>query len=114
MLANGVPYLLGNERFKGSHSMSAYHSTELCFLSTVYIDLMIKKRPLDLFFNPLPNGFKNRVLHVSPDMLPKGSIEITACEIDGIDYTNFDAKELSVTLPESHDRIKVKVTVTPN
>lgn len=114
VLANGVPYLLGNERFKGSHSMSAYHSTELCFLSTVYIDLMIKKRPLDLFFNPLPNGFKNRVLHVSPDMLPKGSIEITACEIDGIDYVNFDAKELSVTLPESHDRIKVKVTVTPN
>jgi len=31
VLANGLPYLLGNERLKGSHSMSAYHSTELCF-----------------------------------------------------------------------------------
>ena len=32
--------------------MSAYHSTELCFLSTVYIDLMIK-RGLDLYFKPM-------------------------------------------------------------
>jgi mannose/cellobiose epimerase-like protein (N-acyl-D-glucosamine 2-epimerase family) len=113
VLANGVPYLLGTERFKGSHSMSAYHSTELCFLSTVYIDLMIKKRPLDLFFKPLPNGFKDRILYVSPDMLPKGSIEITACQINGVEYTNYDAKGLSVTLPESDERLRVKVTVTP-
>ncbi|MFM7313510.1 MAG: AGE family epimerase/isomerase, partial [Cyanobium sp.] len=53
VLANGVPYLLGTERFKGSHSMSAYHSTELCFLSTVYLDLMVMKRPLNLYFKPL-------------------------------------------------------------
>src|SRR6195256_3236877 len=32
VLANGMPYLLGTERFKGSHSMSGYHSTELCYL----------------------------------------------------------------------------------
>src|SRR6266568_6963021 len=35
VLADGVPYLLGNERFKGSHSMSGYHSTELCYLASV-------------------------------------------------------------------------------
>ena len=78
VLANGVPYLMGTERYKGSHSMSAYHSTELCFLSTVYIDLMVKKRPLDLYFKPLPNGFKNRQLRVEPDILPKGSIKLSA------------------------------------
>ena len=111
VLANGVPYLMGTERYKGSHSMSAYHSTELCFLSTVYIDLMIKKRPLDLFFKPLPNGFKNRELRVEPDILPKGSIKITKCEIDGQDYKNFDAEALTVKLPESDKRLKVKVTV---
>ncbi|HAN82167.1 MAG TPA: N-acyl-D-glucosamine 2-epimerase, partial [Verrucomicrobiales bacterium] len=111
VLANGVPYLMGTERYKGSHSMSAYHSTELCFLSTVYIDLMIKKRPLDLFFKPLPNGFKNRELRVEPDILPKGSIKITKCEIDGQDYKNFDAEGLTVKLPESDKRLKVKVTV---
>ena len=33
VLANGLPYLLGNERLKGSHSMSGYHSIELCYLA---------------------------------------------------------------------------------
>jgi hypothetical protein len=102
---------MGTERYKGSHSMSAYHSTELCFLSTVYIDLMIKKRPLDLFFKPLPNGFKDRTLRVEPDILPKGSINIIGCEIDGKKYDNFDANALTVQLPESDTRLKVKVTV---
>lgn len=113
VLANGVPYLLGTERFKGSHSMSAYHSTELCFLSTVYIDLMISKRPLDLYFKPMPNGFQDRQLHVSPDMLPHGSVTITGCEIDGVEHTDYDAKKLVVTLPSSNDRLRVKVTLTP-
>lgn len=114
VLANGIPFLVGTERFKGSHSMSAYHSTELCFLSTVYIDLMIKKRPLDLFFKPMPGGFKDRVLRVEPDILPKGSLRITKCEIDGVDYTDYDAECLTVNLPHSESRLKVKVTVTPN
>jgi hypothetical protein len=114
VLANGVPYLMGTERFKGSHSMSAYHSTELCFLSTVYIDLMIKKRPLDLFFKPLPNGFADRVLRVAPDMLPPGSVTITACSIDDQPYDNYDAKAISVQLPDSNHRLRVKVTLTPN
>jgi len=30
VLANGLPYLMGTERQKGSHSMSGYHSFELC------------------------------------------------------------------------------------
>ncbi|MBM5806648.1 MAG: N-acyl-D-glucosamine 2-epimerase [Cyanobacteria bacterium M_surface_10_m2_179] len=113
VLANGVPYLVGTERFKGSHSMSAYHSTELCFLSTVYIDLMIKKRPLDLHFKPLPNGFKDRVLRVEPDILPKGSLVISKCEIEGEAYTDFNAELLTVNLPESEHRLHVKVTVSP-
>ena len=114
VLANGIPFIVGTERFKGSHSMSAYHSTELCFLSTVYIDLMIKKRPLDLFFKPMPGGFKDNILRVEPDILPKGSLKITACEIDGNPYDNFDAEALTVKLPQSEHRLKVKVTVTPN
>jgi hypothetical protein len=114
VLANGIPFLVGTERFKGSHSMSAYHSTELCFLSTVYIDLMIKKRPLDLFFKPMPGGFKDGILRVEPDILPKGSLKITNCEIDGKPYTDFDAEALTVKLPHSENRLQVKVTVTPN
>lgn len=114
VLANGVPYLMGTERFKGSHSMSAYHSTELCFLATVYSDLMIQKRPLDLYFKPFANGFQERILRVSPDMLPKGSVRITACTIDGAPYQNFNAEGLYVQLPDSNQRLNVKVTLTPN
>jgi hypothetical protein len=75
---------------------------------------MIKKRPLDLYFKPLPNGFVNRILHVSPDMLPPGSVRITACTIDGQPYTNYDSAGLSVQLPDSASRLQVKVTLTPN
>ena len=114
VLANGLPYLMGTERFKGSHSMSAYHSTELCFLSTVYKDLMIEKRPLDLFFKPMPEGFHDRILRVAPDMLPRGSVKISSCFIGGDAYDNYDADKLFVTLPDSDHRLQVKVTLTPN
>ncbi|MFM7267397.1 MAG: AGE family epimerase/isomerase [Cyanobium sp.] len=113
VLANGVPYLLGTERFKGSHSMSAYHSTELCFLSTVYIDLMVEKRPLDLFFKPYPNGFVDRKLYVSPDILPPNSVRITACSINDQPYADFDAEGLFVNLPSAEEAVRVKVTLTP-
>ena len=93
--------------------MSAYHSTELCFLSATYIELMIKRRPLDLYFSPVPGGFKDRVLRVAPDMLPPGTVRLTNCWIDGSQYQNFDAEKLHVHLPESENRLKVKVTLTP-
>ena len=72
VLANGLPYLLGNEWLKGSHSMSAYHSTELCYLSAVYINLLINKQPMTLYFKPRPDGFPGRILRVAPDILPEG------------------------------------------
>jgi hypothetical protein len=74
---------------------------------------MIKKRPLDLHFKPLPNGFKDRVLRVEPDILPKGSLVISKCEIDGKEYNDFDADSLTVRLPQSDQRLHVKVTVSP-
>lgn len=70
VLASGLPYLLGTERFKGSHSMSMYHSSELCFLSAVYNNLLINGKHLDLHFKPDPDGFADRTLRVSPDLLP--------------------------------------------
>ncbi|EXI90610.1 MAG: Cellobiose 2-epimerase [Candidatus Accumulibacter regalis] len=113
VLANGLPYLLGNERLKGSHSMSAYHSTELCYLSATYINLLIKKEPMCLYFKPRPDGFPGRVLRVAPDILPKGSVRLTAVEVDGRPYAAFDADALSVQLPDSRQDVRVKVTLTP-
>jgi mannose/cellobiose epimerase-like protein (N-acyl-D-glucosamine 2-epimerase family) len=112
-LANGLPYLLGNERLKGSHSMSGYHSMELCYLSAVYTNLMITGQPMDFYFKPYPQGFKDRTLRVAPDLLPQGSIRIASVEIDGKPYTDFDAAGLTVRLPETTERVKVKVTIAP-
>jgi len=104
---------MGTERFKGSHSMSAYHSTELCFLSTVYIDLLVEKRPLDLYFKPYPDAFADRKLYVSPDILPPNSVRITACTIDDQPYSDFDSDGLFVNLPTTDAAVRVKVTLTP-
>lgn len=113
VLANGVPYLQGTERFKGSHSMSGYHSFELAYLAQVYTNLLITKMPLDLHFKPQPNGFKNDILRVSPDILPPGRIYISDVWVDGEPYADFDAEALTVNLPQRDKAVKVKVRVTP-
>lgn len=113
VLANGIPYLMGTERFKGSHSMSFYHSSELCYLAQVYTNLLITRQPLDLYFKPLPGGFKDNILRVSPDILPPGSIRIAEVSIDELPYTNFDAKALTVTLPDVKRQVRVKVRIEP-
>ena len=112
-LANGLPYLLGNERLKGSHSMSGYHSMELCYLAAVYQNLLISKKPMDFYFKPYPKSFKDGILHVEPDILPPGSICIESVEIDGKPYTDFDSAALTVKLPETEERVKIKVRIVP-
>jgi hypothetical protein len=104
---------MGNERFKGSHSMSGYHSTELCYLSAVYINLLITKQPMNFYFKPLAKNFKDGILRVSPDILPPGSIKITEVLIDDAPYTNYDATNLTVKLPETDKQVRVRVTLTP-
>lgn len=114
VLANGIPYLMGTERFKGSHSMSGYHSFELCYLAQVYTNLLITKHPLDLHFNPMPDGFPRRILRVAPDILPKNSIRIGEVWLDEKPYSNFEADTLAVKLPETKERVRVKVRIVPS
>jgi mannose/cellobiose epimerase-like protein (N-acyl-D-glucosamine 2-epimerase family) len=110
VLANGIPYLMGNERLKGSHSLAGYHSFELCYLAATYSNLLLTKEPLDLYFKPMPNALPDNLLRVSPDILPQGSIEIARVWIDGERWEQFDAKALTVTLPGNLDhRPKVRV-----
>ncbi|VEP12880.1 N-acyl-D-glucosamine 2-epimerase [Hyella patelloides LEGE 07179] len=114
VLANGIPYLSGgNERGKGSHSMSGYHSFELAYLATVYTNLLITKKPMDLYFKPKPNGFKDNILRVQPDILPPGSIQIGDVWLNGQSYFDFDAEKLTVNLPSNLDEMKLKVRVVP-
>jgi len=113
VLANGLPYLLGTERFKGSHSMSFYHASELCYLSAVYNNLLIFKRPMDFYFKPQPSAFPRNILRVSPDILPEGSIRIGEVWINDEPYKNFDANNLTVKLPTTKEQVRVKVRVEP-
>ena len=114
VLANGTPYLMGTERFKGSHSMSFYHSSELCYLSAVYNNLLINRQPMDFHFKPKANGFKRNTLHVSPDILPQGSICISDVWVNEEPYSNFDSQALTVKVPDSKTDVKVRVRLTPN
>lgn len=110
-LANGLPYLLGNERLKGSHSMSGYHSTELCYLGAIYQNLLINRGAMDFWFKPHVDGFPDGKLRVSPDILPAGSIRIASVEIDGQPYSDYDAEGLVVNLPKTETRVKIRVRI---
>ncbi|MCI5178633.1 MAG: N-acyl-D-glucosamine 2-epimerase [Candidatus Electrothrix sp. AW3_4] len=113
VLANGQPYALGTERDKGSHSMAGYHSFELCYLASIYTNLLINEEGMDLYFNPDPSGLEDRVLRVSPDILPEGSIKIIEVTVNGTKYEEFDSEGLTVTLPESDKRLQVYVRLVP-
>ena len=113
VLANGIPYLMGTERFKGSHSMSFYHSSELCYLAAIYNNLLIFKRPMDFYFKPLPGAFKRNILRVSPDILPVGATRISEVWIDDEPYKNFEADALTVKLPDTKDQVRIKVRIEP-
>lgn len=113
VLANGLPYVLGTERGKGSHSMAGYHSFELAYLASVYTNLLITKEPMDFFFKPMPGGFPNNILRVQPDILPPDSVRISEVWIDGHSYDDFNAEEMTVKLPANHGEIKVRVRLVP-
>lgn len=102
VLASGVPYLLGTERLKGSHSMSGYHSFELCYLAAVYTNLLITRQPMDFYFKPKMDCLRDDVLRVAPDLLPPGSVRLEAVWINGQHYTDFDAEKLTISLPAAN------------
>ena len=112
VLANGMPFALGGERSKGSHSMAMYHSAELAFLAAVYGNLLSLNQPMDLFFHPQPGAFGG-VLRVSPDLLPPKSVKIVQVWVNGHEHRDFDPVGLTVRLPRSHDPQTVRVRLAP-
>jgi mannose/cellobiose epimerase-like protein (N-acyl-D-glucosamine 2-epimerase family) len=113
VLANGLPYLLGTERFKGSHSMSNYHASELCYLASVYSNLLIAGHPMDLYFKPQPGALKDGILRVAPDILPPGRVRIGSVLADGRHFSDFDADALTIRVPASQEAIKFQVRLVP-
>jgi hypothetical protein len=93
--------------------MSGYHSFELCYLAQVYTNLLITRHPLDLHFKPLPGAFPGRLLRVAPDILPPGRVVLQHAWIDGEPYDQFDARAMTVRLPDATESVRVKVTLAP-
>lgn len=113
VLANGIPYLTGTERFKGSHSSSGYHTTELCYLAAVYTNLLITKQHMDFHFKPQPGGFPRNTLRVSPDVLPPGSVTLEKVWVEGKPYDAFDADNLTVKIPDAKEPVRIKARIVP-
>ncbi|WP_405474986.1 AGE family epimerase/isomerase [Streptomyces sp. NBC_00009] len=115
VLAQGLPYLVGNERLKGSHAMAMYHKAELCFLAETYTQLLINKEPLNLHFNPQAgSSFPGGLLRVAPDILPPGRICLDRVLIDGAPYSDFDASAMTVKLPDTDQPLRVQATLRPH
>ena len=112
VLDNGIPYLVGTERLKASHSMSGYHSMELCYLATTYTNLLITGEPLELHFKPKAVSFPDGVLRVAPDLLPPGRVRMTDVWVNDTPYDDFDGDALTVNLPPNEE-VKVKVRLEP-
>jgi mannose/cellobiose epimerase-like protein (N-acyl-D-glucosamine 2-epimerase family) len=113
VLASGVPFLMGTERFKGSHSMSGYHAFELCYLAQVYTNLLLTGHPLELHFKPLPGAFPGNLLRVAPDILPPGRVRLGAAWVEDRPYADFDPEAMAVRLPEADRPLRVRVRLEP-
>lgn len=113
VLANGLPFALGTERGKGSHSMAGYHSFELAYLAAVYTNLLVTKQPMDFYFRPTAGALPNDTLRVSPDILPAGSVRIGQVWVNGKEHRNFNAEALTVKLPSTGGKLKVRVQLVP-
>jgi mannose/cellobiose epimerase-like protein (N-acyl-D-glucosamine 2-epimerase family) len=110
VLAQGLPFVMGNERLKGSHAMAMYHKSELCYLAEVYTQLLVNRGSLDLWFSPRPDAdFPDGLLRVAPDILPYGKVVIDSVRLDGAPHDAFDAQAMTVKLPSSHERLTVRV-----
>jgi putative intracellular protease/amidase/mannose/cellobiose epimerase-like protein (N-acyl-D-glucosamine 2-epimerase family) len=113
VLADGTPYLEGTERLKGSHSMSMYHSGELCYLGAVYQRLLLNREPLTLWFRPGPDGFRDRLLRTAPDALLSGSVRLEWVEVDDKPYSAYDPAAMTVKLPDSQSAVTVRAHLVP-
>lgn len=114
VLAQGLPFLVGDERLKGSHAMAMYHKAELCFLAETYTQLLINQEPLDLCFRPEPGArFPGGLLRVAPDVFPRGRVVLEQVLVDGAPYHDFDAEAMAVRLPHSEQRLRVQARLRP-
>jgi hypothetical protein len=120
VLANGIPYLLGTESMKGSHSKAAYHSFELCYFAHLYNNLLHVRAPVTLHFSPsncIPPDQRpsrregTREFRVQPISFPAGRVRIQRVEINNTPHLDFRPDDMVVLLPNRDDDYELKVTL---
>ena len=55
----------------------------------------------------------DNILRVAPDLLPKGSIELSEVWIEGKSYKDFDKEKMHIFLPESEKSLKIRCRIAP-
>ena len=86
---------LGNERLKGSHSMTGYHSMELCYLAAVYTNLLITKQPMDVVLQAVSGWLQGpHPARGAGYCCRRAASGIGSVGIDGKPYEDFDADAL--------------------
>ncbi|MDX1673157.1 MAG: AGE family epimerase/isomerase [Longimicrobiales bacterium] len=80
---------------KAVRTKTSYHSMEYALLNYLYLTLWVEEEPATLHYRIVePNG---ATLH--PSLLEDPEIRITAVEIDGRPWSDYDPEEGSITLP---------------
>jgi anti-anti-sigma factor len=68
---------------------------------------------MDFYFAPTAGTLAGDTLRVSPDLLPAGRVRIGQVWINGHEHRDFDAENLTVKLPTTGGRLKVRVRLAP-
>jgi len=95
---------LGNGEKAGSWHTS-YHEIEHGFLNYLYLNLFVNKKPVVLYFEL--DGPKKHFVSPVDDQ----KVQITGVRINGKPWTNFNARERSITLPAGK-KLNVEVTLS--
>lgn len=108
------PYLKGDYRDKGGHSISGYHSFELCFLAHIYIRTYVARQPFRMFFRP-DRHCGQQSINVLPDFFPQESLRVRSVTVNGVSRTSIDPTNFRIELAphEVGSEIQVEFEPTP-
>lgn len=92
---------------KATGARTSYHSMEHCLLNYLYLNLWVKKIPVQFHF--AIQSQKSQFKH-SVSLVEDRDIEIKKVVVNGKDWTNFDAEQGYLILPEGRT-FMIKVTL---
>ena len=83
---------------KGVRTKTSYHSMEYALLNYLYLNLWVSKRPVELFFRVNDPAHAKRLY---PSPIEDSAVRIAKVEINGQNWTDYDAEKGYINLPSS-------------